>query len=513
MIEKWDRLLAICFSSGGLCRLIFTWFVLLALLLNSAEAQVQGSRERTVLQDATVRQALTRAVKFYRDELSKHGGYVYQYAANSSKREGEGAVGLTTGWVEPPGTPFVGQTYLNAYRLCGDPILLEAAVDAANALIMGQLESGGWGNQIEFGHDDRNRYAYRVDAGLKKDRSQKKSNVTTLDDNKSQSAASFLMHLDRELAFKNAAVHEATLYALNSFISVQYSNGAWPQRYDGFSESALAKAATPASFPETWSRVYPGKKYGAYYTLNDNTISDMIQLMLGAWDIYHDRKYLSAAKSGGDFLILAQLPTPQPGWAQQYDEQMNPAWARRFEPPALTGGESQAVMKTLLMLYRRLAANDDDADRYLRPLQPALDYYRASLREDGKLARFYELETNRPLYMTRKYELTYRDDDLPTHYSFVVSSKLERLQAELDEVQITPKERLWKPTALQPSVRTDRLEHEVRKVLAKMDERGAWVESGKLKYHGQDDKTTMVIRSTTFCHHLLVLAGWLGGTI
>ena len=51
------------------------------------------------------------------------------------------------------------------------------------------------------------------------------------------------------------------------------------------------------------------------------------------------------------FLLLAQLPEPQPGWAQQYNIEMEPEWARKFEPPAVTGGESQKVIATLLTLF------------------------------------------------------------------------------------------------------------------------------------------------------------------
>ena len=31
-----------------------------------------------------------------------------------------------------------------------------------------------------------------------------------------------------------------------------------------------------------------------------------------------------------------QMPDPQPGWAQQYDYDMRPMWARKFEPAAIT---------------------------------------------------------------------------------------------------------------------------------------------------------------------------------
>ncbi len=59
-------------------------------------------------------------------------------------------------------------------------------------------------------------------------------NVTTFDDDKSQSAARFMMQLDRELQFQDPVIHEAVIYALDCFVKAQYANGAWPQRYSEF---------------------------------------------------------------------------------------------------------------------------------------------------------------------------------------------------------------------------------------------------------------------------------------
>src|SRR5690606_4797710 len=126
---------------------------------------------------------------------------------------------------------------------------------------------------------------------------------------------------------------------------------------------------------------------------------------------------------------------------------MHPAWARRFEPPSITGGESQSIARALLLLYRETGNR-----KYLGPLPRAFAYYRRSLLPDaaepseirrracpGKtpcLARFYELQTNRPLYITKRtrvsaigtgaevvdgYELSYSDESVITHYAELVS--------------------------------------------------------------------------------------------
>jgi len=50
---------------------------------------------------------------------------------------------------------------------------------------------------------------------------------------------------------------------------------------------------------------------------------------------------------------------------------------------------------------------------------------------DGQLARFYELETNKPRDMFQDgdvYSLTYDNSDLPTHYGFKTSSKIDKVK-------------------------------------------------------------------------------------
>ncbi len=445
-----------------------------------------------------------RAVTFFRKNASAHGGYVYQISADLSRREGEGRVGKTTAWIEPPATPSVGMAYLSAYRRCGDPMLLDAAKETASALVRGQLRSGGWDNRIEFDPTDRAKYSYRVDSRTDK----KTHNTTTFDDDKSQSAIRFLMQLDRELGFGDPAIHRCVIYALDATTKAQYSNGAWPQRYSEFREPSGSEPLK-ASIPDSWPRTYPAKRYADYYTLNDNTLSDLIVTMLDAWETYQDSRYLDSAIRGGEFLLRAQLPEPQPGWAQQYDQNMHPAWARKFEPPAISGGESQGVMRTLMTLYRRTAAETDNAERFLEPIPRAIAYFRRSLLDDGRLARFYEMETNRPLFFTTDYELVYTTHDLPTHYGFIVTSKLDPIEKELGKLRRTDVGDRWPGQSRGTRDRSTEFDREVTQLILKLDPRGAWVEPGKLRYHGAGDTTTHVIRSDTFAKNLRTLAEWL----
>ncbi|MBW8885484.1 MAG: hypothetical protein JF612_12085, partial [Planctomycetia bacterium] len=354
--------------------------------------------------------ALKKAVNFFREKVSAEGGYLWRYSEDLSLREGEEKATATQAWLQPPGTPAVGEAYLASYIRAKEQFLLDAAVETAHALVKGQLHSGGWAEFMEIDPQQRKGYAYRVDGPP----APRARNTTTLDDDKTQSAICFMMHADRALGFNDSAIHEATLFAIDGLIKSQYPNGAWPQRFSGPPNPADFPVIK-ANYPESWPRTYPGVNYAGYYTLNDNAQADVISTLFEAAEIYREDRFTAAARRGGDFLILAQMPDPQPAWAQQYNVQMQPAWARKFEPPSITGGESQGVIRVLMEIYRQTGDK-----KYLEPIPRALDYLAKSEISPGRLARFYELRTNRPLYFTKQYELVYTSDDLPTHYAFII---------------------------------------------------------------------------------------------
>jgi hypothetical protein len=439
--------------------------------------------------------ALQRAVQFFRTEVSANGGYLWQYSSDLSRREGEGKASETMVWVQPPGTPTVGEAFLTAYKLTKDDYLLEAATETAMALVKGQLQSGGWDYRIEFDPARRSKYAYRVASPNTKSR-----NTSTLDDNTTQAAMRFLMRVDQTLSFQNKEIHDAALVALDTLVKVQYPNGAWPQR---FVEPPDPKQfpVKKASYPKTWPKSYPKVDYRSFYTFNDNTIADTVATMDEAAAIYADKRYSDAVKKAGDFLLLAQMPEPQPAWAQQYNADMHPAWARKFEPASITGGESYGVIRTLMTLYR--ITKDK---KYLEPIPRALAYMKTSELPDGRLARFYELKTNRPLFFTKDYQVTYSSDDMPTHYGFIVGSWVDSAQKQYDRLLATSADRLRPKTEIRPPRMSESVASLARSVIDQMDERGAWVTAGRLKYHGDDDPTREIISCRTFVDNVKTLA-------
>ena len=405
--------------------------------------------------------------------MSTEGGYLWRYSADLSLREGEGVVKSKTIWIQPPGTPAVGEAFVQMFEATGDAQFLNAARAAGEALRRGQMRSGGWQAMIEFDPERRKKWAYRTDkprAGSK--------DQSSLDDDKTQSALRFAMRLDQALGFQDEALHEMTLYALEGLLSKgQLPNGGFPQVWTSTVQISSDPPGQRASYPESWSRVYPGhREYWFRYTLNDNLAPDVIRTLLLGYETYKEVRYRTAALQLADFLLLAQMPEPQPAWAQQYGFDMQPIWARKFEPPSVTGGESQGVIETLMYVYTRTGDR-----KYLQPIPQALDYLERSELSDGRLARFYELRTNRPLYFTKSYELTYDDSDLPTHYGFKVTSRVDQLRAEYNRLAALPPNRLEKPVGRQQPRSVS--EDQVRQIIDDLDDRGAWVTRGRLRYH------------------------------
>ena len=443
--------------------------------------------------------ALQKAVGFFRSEVSSHGGYLWRYSGDLTLREGEGKASETMIWVQPPGTPTVGEAFLDAYEATGEKAFLDAAVDAAHALIKGQLRTGGWYYHIEFDPDKRQGYGYR-DIPERPRQKQK----MTLDDDTTQSAVRLLMRVDKILNFEDEKVHEAAMYALDSIVQAQYPNGAWYTWWDSYPTPARPDeyAVMKASYPQTWPRKWPNDWTGCYF-INDNITANALLMMVDAYETYAQQKFLRSALKAGDFLLLAQMPEPQPAWAQQYDRNMHPVWDRKFEPPGITSLESQGVMRALMLLYQKTGKK-----KYLTAVPRAICYLRKSRLADGRLARFYELKTNRPLYFTKQYELTYSDEDMPTHYAFITKSWLDSIEAEYHRLLRTTPSDLQTQGGGKTQRLSPALVAQVRTIIDSMDERGAWVERGQLRRHKIEPKSG-IIDCRTFVNNIGTLCQFL----
>ena len=96
-------------------------FPALLLLSTAAGQAAEPSRHEVVT-------ALRKATEFFHGSVARHGGYVYLQSADLSLREAEGTTGESTVWVQPPGTPAVGEAFLDAYEATGETLHLDAAI-------------------------------------------------------------------------------------------------------------------------------------------------------------------------------------------------------------------------------------------------------------------------------------------------------------------------------------------------------------------------------------------------
>ncbi len=285
-------------------------------------AQTDGSAQAPVTRDPdsaspnyAIIDAIRRGTEFMRGTIADHGGYAWVSSHDGIHSHGEGIAGPHRVWVQPPGTPAVAAAFLDAYEVTGEQVHLEAALAAGQALIEGQLRSGGWGYSIPFSPADREGIPFRTgplgdpsrivptpapggwDVWKRREHGE---NKTTLDDDTTAAVIRFLARLDRHTDFGRKEIHEAVAYALRSTLGAQYPIGAWGHNYDRFPTRTADVEHYPvveASFPDDWSRTWT-KDFRGCYMINDRITHDMIRTMWSAWEIYRRDEYREAAVRG-----------------------------------------------------------------------------------------------------------------------------------------------------------------------------------------------------------------------
>jgi len=140
-------------------------------------------------------------------------------------------------------------------------------------------------------------------------------------------------------------------------------------------------------------------------------------------------------------------------------------------------------------------------ERLLESVARAVDWYGRSriggTEEEGLWARFYELETNKPLYFTKTYDLVYTDDDLPIHYSFKGNYGVNAMMSRYQRIREKGREAVLadsrKPTEAKEWLRKEKaLAPEVQKLLDAMDGKGRWVKRVPKTEQQRDEKGRVV---------------------
>lgn len=410
-------------------RAVWRACVMACLLAAAAPSAGAESAETEV-----ARAAVESAGRFFAEQAAVKGGYVWAYTPDLSVRRGEGGrVEEGVIWIQSPGTPAVGGAFLRLFEATGDKRWLEAAGAVADALVSGQLASGGWFNFTETLPEARSKWCYRsegvVGEACSDIQDNERRNRSVLDDNITQSALGFLLWYS-EAVEGDADAAEAVTYGLDRLVVAQYPNGAWPVMLDRVFPHRRFAAAWAARLPESWSRSWVKPEDPPYFVMNDDLVRDVVRLLLAAERRLERKDLLPAARRSGEFLLASQLPWPNRGWAQTYNDDLEPVWGRRFEPPAVASRETAGSIEALLMLNMRTGER-----RYLEGAMEAAAWLRASRLPSGDWARFYELETNRPLYVREDGALTYEQgDDLVEGYTFIGKFGIEAVLDLADRV-------------------------------------------------------------------------------
>jgi PelA/Pel-15E family pectate lyase len=411
---------------------------------------------------------MERATDFMMNRVSNRGGFLYHYTEDLSKQWGEIPARRSQIWVQPPGTPTVGEMLLEAYQATGDSQYLKYAGRVAEALIWGQQASGGWHYSIDFEPAGVETFYREVASQCRGwEEFYHFYGNATFDDDVTAGATRFLLRLYRSSL--DPRYRPALLQALDFMLRSQYPNGGWPQRYP-----------PGRQFPEEGR-----PDYTAFYTYNDGVMSNNIALLMEAYEKLGDERYRQAARRGMDFYLLSQLPGPQGGWAQQYDLELKPAWARSYEPAAVCSTQTMENIGDLERFY--LMTGDR---RYLRPIPEAIAWLEHSAvntdpSKKGTHATFYEVGSNRPLYVHHeshdgklaRYWVDYDPVELPA-YGMWFKVDIASIKKEYEQVKgLTPEEAVGSHRAEKggsgpfPRVTAE----EVSKMISSLDKRGAWV--------------------------------------
>jgi len=449
-------------------------FLLLFILLFINELNAQLKSDKNNLIDK-VYASIDKGIEYFYS-ININGGYVYNYSLDLEKKWGEGVTDDSTIEVQSPGTPAVGSTFLTAYEVTGNKVYLEYALDAAKALISGQNSFGAWDHKIHFNKKNV-------------------ADAVSFDDNQTQGVIRFLIKLNKYI--DDDDLEESIEKALDLLLEAQFENGAWPHYY-----------------PKQGN-------YHDYATFNDGCINDCVNALLDAYKYYKRDKYLSSIERAGNFIYISQLPPPQPGWAQQYNEFLQPVWARTFEPPSVSPLVTLHNVNTLMDIY--LVTKNKTL---LEPIQDALDWVRSTKLSNGKYPRFVELETGKTLYYDRGRIRVESLDELSVErrstygYEQNLSSLIELIETKYLNIKRKNYKDV-KPIKVRnyDKIREydfDDLEERAQKIIEGQDALGRWITKGKkispdrkVNNYRDDVKSTDRISSTKFNYNLLLLCEYL----
>jgi PelA/Pel-15E family pectate lyase len=306
------------------------------------------------------------------------------------------------------------------------------ALRIADNVLLYQRNSGGWSKNIDMGKpfDESERPALLA---------QKKENDSTIDNGATYTQLSFLARVYTKKPEER--YREAFLKGLDFLLKAQYPNGGWPQFYPDLSG------------------------YYKHITYNDDAMIGVMKLLRDVAaakpnyvfvDEARRAKAASAVDKGIDCILKTQVVVNgrRTVWCAQHDEvTFAPAAARTFEVTSLSGGESAGIVRFLMSIKEPSPAVVDAIESaiawfeqsQLRGIkwiekrdasQPGgIDRLVVKDAEAAPIwARFYEISTNRPVFVGRdgvvKYSVAEIEHERRVGYAWYVEEPAKLLQDE-----------------------------------------------------------------------------------
>jgi PelA/Pel-15E family pectate lyase len=309
----------------------------------------------------------------------------------------------------------------------------EEAVSVADNLLLYQIETGGWPKNIDMARV----LTEAEKAALVKQK--QAAEESTIDNGATYTQ---LIFLARVYTAKKLERHrEAFLKGVDYLLKAQYANGGWPQYYP----------------------LRPG--YYTHITYNDNAMIGVMRLLRDIarrkpdYVFVDEARRLKAEKAvenGIECILKTQVVVggKRTVWAAQHDERtLAPAPARKFEPVSLTSYESVGIVRFLMGI-------DHPDERVIEAIESAVAWFEKSkingIRyiekpDASKLhgfdrvvvkdtnaaplwARFYEIETNRPIFIGRdsrvKYDVSEIEDERRNGYRWYVDEPAALLEKD-----------------------------------------------------------------------------------
>lgn len=283
-------------------------------------------------------------------------------------------------------------------------------VEVANNVLLYQKNNGGWPKNYDI---------MAILSPEQKDSllATKKATNTTFDNRTTYSHVALLCKV--YYTIKDERYKASALKGLDFILQSQYENGGWPQYY-------------PLQ-----------NNYSRYITFNDDAMAGIMQLLKEISDnkkqfafIDDERKVKlkTAFAKGLNCILKMQIndrgkPTV---WCQQHNEiTLQPAWARKFEPPCITNGESCKIVLLLMSIKNPskeiIEAVENAVSWFIESKilntrvktidAPATNFaYHFSNKDKVVVVdstappiwtRYYELQTHKPMFCNRDSKTVY----------------------------------------------------------------------------------------------------------